>query len=179
MPAQMNNETRIKEAFERSARAMMLRPALGQVTAVTRVRVREGLICDVEEGSWKLTADLSEKHGGADAGPNPGTLGRAALGCCLAMGYVRWAAKLGIPLSNVEIEVQADFDARGEYGVADLPPGYEEVRYVVTIESDAPEADVRHLLDIADAHASYLDVFSRAQDVRRVVRIVTPSPASP
>ena len=68
-----------------------------------------------------------------------------ALGSCLAMGYVRWAAQLGVPLASVDVEVQADYDARGEYGVSDEPPGYSEVRYCVRVESEAPEADVLRL----------------------------------
>ncbi|NIV03707.1 MAG: OsmC family peroxiredoxin, partial [Calditrichae bacterium] len=61
------------------------------------------------------------KHGGNNQGPNPGIFGRAALGSCLAIGYMRWAAKLGVPISKIDIEVQTDYDARGEYGVAKVP----------------------------------------------------------
>ena len=170
----MNQSERIKTAFERTAKALTIRPGLGRGPAVTTVRVRDRLTCEIEEGPWQLTADLGENAAGHDAGPNPGVLVRAALGSCLAMSYVRWAATLDIPISALEVEVQADYDARGEYGVADLPPGYSEVRYVVRIESEAPEPDVRHLLDVADAHTSMLDVFRRPQRLRREVHLITP-----
>ncbi len=85
-----------------------------------------------------------------------------------------WAAKLGVPLSALEVEIQADYDTRGMYGVGDVEPGYKEVRYVVTVASDAPEADVLRMLDEADAHSPYFDVFSRPLELRRDARVVAP-----
>ena len=163
----MTAQERIRLAFERNCRALELRPAVGRGTAITKARLREGLTCDVEDGPWKLTVDMGEKHGGNDAGPNPGVLGRAALGSCLAMGYSMWATKLGVPLTSVEVEVQADYDSSGTYGVGDNPAGYREVRYIVRIESEAPEAEVLRVLDQADAHSPYWNVFSRPQKLFR------------
>lgn len=168
-------DDKIKTAFERNAKALGLRPTLGQGTAATKVRVVDGLTCEIEEGSWRLVADMGERSGGNNAGPNPGVLGRAALGSCLAMSYAMWAAHRGVPLQGIEVEIQADYDARGHYGVADVPAGYVEVRYLVTIESDAPEPEIVSLLDEADAHTSYLDVFARPQPMRREVRVVAPA----
>lgn len=162
----------LRELLERNAKAVELRPSVGQNTARTRVRLRPGLECELEEGPWKMTIGMSEKSGGTNAGPNPGVLGRGALGTCLAIGYAMWAARLDVPITSLEVEVEADYDRRGELGVDDaVPPGYTQVRYIVTIESPAPEADVRKLLDIADKYSSYRDVFARAHDVKREVRI--------
>lgn len=162
---------RVRAAFERRAQAVSARPAVGQGTAVTTVRVLDGLACEVEEGDWHFAVDMGEKGGGSGTGPNPGVLGRAALGSCVAMSIVRWAAHLDIPLTCVEVEVQADYDARGEYGVDETPPGYSEVRTIVTIESEAPEAEVCRLLDLAERHTPYVDVFRRAIPVKREVWI--------
>ena len=98
----------IRAACERTASALTARPAIGQKTFVTRVLVHDGLTCDIEEGPWHLTADLPRQLGGQAAGPTPGTFGRAALGSCLAICYVMWAARLGVPLTNVAVEVHAD-----------------------------------------------------------------------
>src|SRR5438067_1544464 len=76
---------RLKSAFERNAKAMTLRPSLRQGTARTKVSLRDGLTCDVEDGNWKLTVDASPKSGGDGRGPDPGVFGRAALGSCLAI----------------------------------------------------------------------------------------------
>ena len=88
-----------------------------------------------------------------------------------------WAARLGIPIEGVEVEVQADFDARGELGVGGVTPGYREVRRVIRIDSPAPEEVVLDLVDTAERHSPYLDVFARAQSLRRVVHIAQPEEA--
>lgn len=167
----MADQETIKIKFERNVKAMELRSSVGRGTAVTRARLKEGLTCEIEEGQWNLTADMGEKSGGNDRGPNPGVFGRAALASCLTIGYAMWMARRGVPHSSLEVEVQADYDARGDLGVGDVPPGYGEMRYVVNVESDAPEADVQRVLDEADTHSAYLAVFSQPQRLRREVRI--------
>jgi uncharacterized OsmC-like protein len=162
---------RIGTAFDRAARALTSEPSLGRGTGITRARIREGLTCDVEAGPWRFVADMPQSAGGSEAGPTPGVYGRAALASCLAIGYTMYAARLGVPIQSLEVEVEADYDDSALYGVSDSPPGYLEVRYIVTVESSAPEADVLRVLDEGDAHSPYLDVFGRAQSCRRIVRI--------
>lgn len=164
--------------FERNARALALRPAVGRGTARTRVRLGDGLRCEIADGPWRLVADLGAKSGGGDAGPNPGVLGRAALGSCLAMAYAMWAARRGVPISALEVEIEADYDARGYHGVDGVAPGYVAIRYVVEVASEAPDDEVLALLDEADAHCDFLHVFARPQELRRVVRLTTPATAA-
>jgi uncharacterized OsmC-like protein len=161
---------RIRSTFERNAKALALRPSIGQGTAVTRVRLQEALTCEVQEGNWTFTADMNEKSGGENRGPNPGILGRAALGSCLAIGYALWAAKLEVAIDSLEVEVQADYDSRAIYGIDNVEPGYAEVRYIVHVASAAPESEVLRLIEMADAHSDFLHVFTRPQRVRREVR---------
>lgn len=163
----------IQAAFQRSVQILTRRPALGQKTDVTRVRIHDGLTCEIEDGEWKLTADLATKSGGNGRGPTPGVFGRAAFGSCLAMCYVMWAAELGVPLTGVEVEVQVDSDVRGMYGVDHTPPGYQEIRYVVSVTSPASHADIIRVLDMAEAHSPYVSVFRQPQNVKREVRINT------
>jgi len=170
----MADQETIKRAFERNAKAVSLRPSVGQGTATTKVTVRDGLTCDIEDGEWKLVADEPEGEGGGNAGPDPGVFGRAALGSCLAIAYSLWAAKLDVPLSKVEVEVHSDYDARGMFGIDNISPGWTGLRYSVHIESDAPEADVRTVIDEADAHSPLLDDFRKPYDITREVTITQP-----
>ena len=87
------------------------------------------------------------------------------------MNYANWAAKLSVPIEAIEVEVEADYDVRGFYGLADLPPGYLEVRYRVKIESDAPEEAIRRVLNEGDAHCPWFDVFRRPQNLKRIVEL--------
>ena len=168
----MSDTETIRTAIERNAKAVTLRPSVGQGTARTIVRLKPGLECEVVEGPWTLRVGMGEKSGGTNAGPNPGILGRGALGSCLAIGYAMWAARLGVPIETLEVQIEADYDSRGELGVADdVPPGYRQVRYVVSVSSPASEEDVRRMIDTADKYSPYRDVFARAHDVRRELRI--------
>jgi uncharacterized OsmC-like protein len=173
----MNNPEitgRIKSAFERNGRAVQLRPALGQKTAVTKARIVDGVRCEVSEGRWNLTIDASEKSGGTGAGPDPGFVVRSALAACLAMGYVNWAAHLDVPVSDVEVEIHADFDARGQHGVEGIPAGYSEVRYEVRIQSTAPQSDIERVVAAADKASMVGDVFARAHRLVRTVTVTRP-----
>jgi uncharacterized OsmC-like protein len=168
------NTDRIRTAFERNSKAVSLRAGVGQKTVTTRVRVVDGLRCEIEEGRWTVVADASEKSGGTAGGPDPGVLGRAALGSCLAMGYVMWAAHLEVPLDSVSVELESDFDSRGQYGLEGVPPGHSEIRYLVRIESSAPEADVRRVVESADAASMFRDDFANPRKLERRIEITRP-----
>ena len=173
----MNPEVveRIKTAFDRNGRAIELRSGVGQKTAVTQTRVVDGLRVETSEGRWTLVSDASEKSGGGGAAADPGFVVRAALGNCLAMGYVTWAAYLGVPIESVEIEMHADFDVRGQHGADGIPPGFSEIRCHVRIESSASAADVARVVEQADHSSMVGDVFRRAHTLVRDLKIVKPT----
>ena len=79
-----------------------------------------------------------------------------------------------MPILNLEVTVHADMDARGEFGVAEVPAGYTEVRYCVAVTSSASGEEIVRVLDMADKHSSYFDIFGRAQKLLRSVSITRP-----
>ena len=162
----------LRSAVERNIKAIRLRPSVGQGTAVTKVTVRDGCTADIEDGGWKLVSDEMPGDGGAGLGPDAGVLVRAGLGSCLAQGYVTWAARLDIPLDSVEVTVEADYDARGMFGVDEsVPTGWGAVRYTAVISSPAPEERVRELVETADRRSPILDDLRRALPVSGELRI--------
>lgn len=167
----MADPTTIKNAFERNIRALKLRPSIGQSTARTRIKVRDGTTCEIESGSKRMTVDVGKDAGGNDAGPGPGILERAALGSCMAIGYATWAAHMEIPIDDIQIEVVTEFDARGQFGLADIPPGFKSIRYYVTIESPASEEEIKKLVERADRCSPVLDDFKRAIPVEREITV--------
>ena len=162
----------IKKAFERSAKAISLKPSLGYGTGLSKAKIINGLNCEITEGKWKFFADMPEGVGGNATAPTPGVYGRAALGSCLAIGYMMRAAVMQITIHSLEVEIQADYDDGVLLAVSDSFPGYSEIRYTVTVETDASQEDVMKLLDEADHHSPYLDVFTRGQTCIRKVNIV-------
>jgi uncharacterized OsmC-like protein len=161
----------IRETVERSVRLLALKPSRGQVTYTTRARLVDGLRCEIADGRWRLEADMPGKAGGDETAPSPGVLGRAALASCLAIEIATWSARLGVPVESLEVEVQADFDARGELGFEGVRPGYSEVRYAISIESPAPEHELGRVLELVERHSPYLDVFRTAVPLRRTFRL--------
>jgi uncharacterized OsmC-like protein len=157
----------IRQVAERNLQMLALKPTRGYLTGATRARLVDGLRCEIEEGPWRFHADMPAKAGGDETAPTPGVFGRGALASCLAMGVASWAARLGVEVRTVEVE--ADFNARGELGVADVAPGYSEVRYCIVIDSPASAAELDGLLQRVERHSPYLDIFGRAVPLRRVV----------
>lgn len=164
----------IREAYERNRKAVGLRPAKGISTAVTKVRLRDGTTCEVEHKHWKFLVDIGTGEGGNDAGPGPGILERGALGSCLAIAYSQQAAVMGVPVSEIEVDVESDLDARGMLAIDDRPPGFLELRCKVRIVSPAGRERVMEVIEKADRHSPVLDDFRRAIPVKREVSISNP-----
>lgn len=169
----------LKESYERNRKLLSIKPSKGQYTTTTNVRVTEGTTCEVTHKHWTFKADVGKTEGGNDAGPGPGILFRAALGSCLAIGYAKWAAILEVPIESVEVDVEADVDARGTYGIDDVTPGYKAMRYRVYIESPASEEAVREVIEKADRYSPILNDFKQPVSIEREVQIVNPQPEEP
>jgi uncharacterized OsmC-like protein len=153
----------IKEAIERNLKIVGLRPAKGRGTATSVATLGEGLTCTVTEGAHTFHISMPEQYGGDGDAPTPGVLGRASLASCLVMGIGMWAARTDIVLESLTVKVEADYDVRGELGIADdVHPGYLAVRYVINAKSRAPEERVRAMLEQAIKTSSYVDNFARA-----------------
>lgn len=164
----------LRSGLERRIRIVEQRPDRAIGTATTRVSVGDGVTCTVADGPWQFTFDIPARWGGADEGPNPGVYGRATLGACLSVSYLSWAAMSGIPIDRLEVEVQADYDARGELGLADVTPGYTAVRLIVEVESPADPEEIRRVFEKADECCPYLQIWERPLAVERDIRISAP-----
>jgi uncharacterized OsmC-like protein len=173
----MEANHKIKSAIERVSAALTQRPAFGMGTGISRASIKDGLTCEIREGSYTFIADMPEQVGGKAAGPTPGVFGRAALGSCLAIGYMMKAATMDIPIAALEVEIQADYNDGALFGTAlHVPPGYLQIRYTVTIDSPAHEDKIIEMLDEADKHSPYLDIFTRSQTCHRKVNFITEIP---
>lgn len=168
----MSDPETLKNSFKRVKKLLTIKPEKGQYTTTTKVRVRDGTTCEIEHKHWTFTADVGEMEGGNDAGPGPSVLERGALGSCLAIGYAKWAAWLDIPIDNIEVEVEADVDARGAYGLDGIDPGYQGLRYRVLIDSPASEKEILNMIEQADRHSPVLMDFKNPMDIEREVRFL-------
>ena len=168
----MKEQNDIKNKFERTRKALTLKPSLGHDTGVSKTRIISGLTCETKEGDWVFKTDMPKQVGGNGTASSPGALGRAALGSCLAIGYMMWASKLDIKIDSLEVEIEADYDDGGLFATSDSPPGYLEIRILVKIKSPASSDEIENVLKMGDTHSPYFDVFSRAQSCIRKVELI-------
>ena len=162
----------IATAIERLESAVDRRPGFGVGTSRSVTLSKGQLRCSTEEGRWSLDSDLTPALGGDGSAPTPSTQLRAALGSCMAMSYQLRAAKHGIELTSIKVTVETDSELAGMLSCdSPAPPGYTEIRYHVEIESPAPPAEVARVIDEGDRLSPVLDVFTRANAIRRTTSI--------
>lgn len=166
------DQEKMRAALQRVDKAFAKRPEAARTKKVARAIVREGTRCEYSDDEWSYVADMPETLGGTAAGPTPGTFARAALSTCLAIGYSMRAAYLGVPLRSVEVELHAEVDNRGIFCGQAQAPIYSSLTYIVTVDSDAPEADIQRVLDEADERSPYLVLFRTPQVLRREMHLV-------
>ncbi len=169
----MKNQEIISMAFERIVQAMTKQPAIAKGTISTKVTYRDGLACDIESGPWKLSADMPAKTGGTESAPAPGIYMSAALGSCQVITIALWAARYGVPIDKLEIEVQIERDSRGLYGIDQSPPRWKGIGYSVTIQSPADESEVQRVLDAAYEHSPMRDNLEHNFSIRRNAHITS------
>lgn len=168
----MKAQEDIKNKFIRTQKALTLKPTLGLGTGISKTRIVNGLSCETIEGDWVFKTDMPKQVGGYATASTPGALGRAALGSCLAIGYMLWASKLDVAIDSLEVEIEADYDDGALFDTSQNYPGYLEIRYTVRIKSPASTDEIENLLNIGDRHSPYLDVFSRAHSCVRKIEII-------
>ena len=72
----------------------------------------------------------------------------AALNACMLVGYVAQCAVRGIILESLEIETDGEIDLRGFLGIDPaVPPGYENLRYVVRIKGSGTREEFAEIHD--------------------------------
>jgi uncharacterized OsmC-like protein len=93
-------------------------------------------------GPFTLVVDRPAEGGGGGLGFNGGRLLYLAVAGCISNDLFRDARAAGIELSQVRVMVSGDFV--GEPAVS------EEIRYEVEVSGDAPEEQLRALIDMVD-----------------------------
>ena len=89
---------------------------------------------------FTIESDEPMGLGGTDSAPNPVEQVAAALGNCLAVGYVAAFTKRGIAIRELDIAVSGRLDLRPFLGLAPGHAGYSKIEVDVRIDSDADAA---------------------------------------
>ncbi len=126
----------------------------------------DGVRSEIRIGHHTVVVDEKPSLGGADEAPNPVENALAALLSCQVVVYRLWAAKLGIPLDDIALDVEGDLDVRGFFGFDDaVRPGFGEVRVRVALSGPAGPERYAELASTVDAHCPVLDLFRNTTPV--------------
>jgi uncharacterized OsmC-like protein len=115
-----------------------------------------------------FTFDADEpvsKVGGTGTAPRPLRYFLAGFAFCLQAQYVRNAIRMGIELDELAVDVESEIDRRGGLGFRDEPADFESIGYTTTLRTDAPDAEVRELVERAEACCYVHGTLSKAVDL--------------
>jgi uncharacterized OsmC-like protein len=174
----MADQSRTKTSLERAIRAMQLRPAIARAChAGSAVVDAEGLGCTYRSARHQIRMDVPSAIGAGSA-PSPGEHARAALSGCIAIGIKMFACLREVPVSEVKVDLEVDADDRADFGLDDVPPGYEAFRLKISVQSPASRRLVEELIADALAASPLLDLHRRAQNVLTEIEILAPGDAA-
>jgi uncharacterized OsmC-like protein len=91
---------------------------------------------------------------GQNTAPNPSEAVLAALGACLAVGYMANASQRGINLGNISIEIEGDIDVSAVWGLGDTPDGkvagFTAVRVKAHLVGNASREELAEIVERAN-----------------------------
>ncbi|CAA7602354.1 OsmC-like protein [Acididesulfobacillus acetoxydans] len=122
---------------------------------------RHGLQCTGDIRGKKFVIDEPEELGGTDQGPNPVEYVLGALGGCLNILITSFAPKYQVEIDDVTVYVEGDLDPDGFTGKNPaVRPGFQQIRYKITIDSPSPEANIQKLLQHVETVCPVKDTLS-------------------
>lgn len=91
---------------------------------------------------------------GENTAPNPSESVLAALGACLAVGYMANASQRGINLTTISIELEGDIDVSAVWGLGDTTEekvaGFTAVRVKAHLEGNASREELAEVIKQAN-----------------------------
>jgi uncharacterized OsmC-like protein len=140
----------IKERYKKDAPAAL-------VTLRAQGRIGEGIACRVDTGKALIEAGLHPATGGSGLQACSGDMLLESLVACAGVTLKAVATALGIALKDAKLTAEGDLDFRGTLGVAkDAPVGFREIRLKFDLDSDAPEEQLKKLIELTERYCVVL-----------------------
>lgn len=130
-------------------------PASGKVTLKART-VTEGQFRNLTyiRDLQPVVIDEPPHLLGENTAPNPSESVLAALGACLAVGYMANASQRGINLTTISIELEGDIDVSAVWGLGDTAEGkvagFTAVRVKAHLEGNASREELADVVQQAN-----------------------------
>jgi uncharacterized OsmC-like protein len=159
----------IRESIENAVRYLSEHPDEARYTdSFARATLGEALRVEVEgPGGERVVTDMPSGVGGRAEVPSPGWLFRAAIASCVASTIGMEAAREGVTLSSLEVDVDSESDDRGILGMdTSVPAGPLSTRIGIRARADGVEEErLRELLARGAGRCPVCDATKRAVEV--------------
>lgn len=159
----------IKESIANAVRHLSEHPDEARYTdSFARARLDEALRVEVTgPAGLRLVTDMPAGVGGRDEEPSPGWLYRASLASCVATTIGMEAAREGVTLRSLVVEVDSESDDRGILGMDEaVPAGPLSMRIRIRAAADGvEEGSLREVVARGAGRCPVCDATKRAVEV--------------
>jgi len=146
-------------------------PAAARVTSFAEARLSPGEVaCTIPARGKGNKAGLHPAAGGDGSLLASADLLLEALAACAGVTLQSVASSLSLPILGGTVRAEGEWDARGTLGVSrETPAGLTAVRLSFVVESDAPEAQLAHLLELTERFCVVLQTLKGGVAVESVI----------
>lgn len=162
-------DVEIREAHKRIVEVFQKKPSAGHGTMRASGRLEDGLVCVAGANGTEVTMDMKKAAGGGESAPPPGFYIRAGLIGCVAIGIKLTAAREGIPIEAIDVDVEMDFDDFALFGLGANSAAPLETRLSIRIDSSASQDVLDGLVKRALAADPYFLAIQNAQKISATV----------
>ena len=122
-------------------------PSQSLSTTTITGTVGDGLQCQVTQGRHSVSMDMGKAMGGNATAPSPGFFAKAGMVGCIAIATRMTAAREGLSIRSVHVEVETDSDTLAIFGLGGGNAAPLDTRVRIMIDSDEPDAQIDALVD--------------------------------
>jgi uncharacterized OsmC-like protein len=159
----------VKESIEKAVQYLTENPADARSTdSRATATLGDALRVEVAGPSGEtMVTDMVGGVGGLGEHPSPGWYFRAAIASCVVTTIGMEAAREGIELTSLEVEVDSESDDRGILGIDEsVPAGPLSTRVQVRAKANGvDDGRLREILEVGAARCPVCDATKRAVDV--------------
>lgn len=162
----MEDELNLREIVSKRIELFRTRPEMAVYRPSVKSRHVKGLYTETKVRDHIVRADYARPAGGSNLAPNPIELLLSALAACIESAFYEFAAHEGLSIDALSVDVEGSLDLRGLFMVDDgVAAGFNEVKYIFTIQTKEDEERVKDLAERVIAHCPVLDSLIRPVNV--------------
>ena len=140
-------------------------PERAKITQLVNVSWMEKYKSKVKVRSHEFIIDEPKSVAGDDAGPTPTELLLTSIAGCELSVLSREAYLMGLQIEKAEIEIEGTLDIRGFMGIADVPPGFQNIKLNIKITSRESREKLDDLIKIVHKRCPALNTLKNPPDI--------------